>query len=220
MQTNVNTKSKRTCAVCGKPLPQRKSRYCSEVCKKAFDQQREKSSIGKKPRKSPFKTLICPICGKVEERHIKCKLCAACQEEKKKKAYAEWKLRRAAGKTRTIGELYPCEACGKLYMLCSGTQRYCPDCAEKEFSANMRKAAIQRYEAAKSKDPDFLEKRQQRKPLPDADWRACVVCGKAFKSDGTFTLYCSAECKQIGKKAQNIESDKARRINKKNSGNP
>lgn len=210
MEKDVQTRSKRTCAVCGKPLPPGRPRYCSDACEKAFRQQREKSRTGKKPRKAPFKILTCPVCGKVEERPIKSKLCAACQKEKDKRDRKACMERKRAGKARTLGNSYPCEACGKLYILCSGKLRYCPDCAEKEVSANIKMAALQRYEAAKDADPDFLQKRRARRPEADPEWRTCVVCGSPFLRNEAFKLYCSPECQQKGTKAQSRESDKAR----------
>lgn len=210
MEKDVQTRSKRTCAICGNPLPPGRPRYCSDACEKAYAQQREKSRTGKKPRKAPFKILTCPVCGKVEERPIKSKLCAACQKEKDKQNWQAFMERKRAGKARTLGDSYPCEACGKLYILCSGKQRYCPDCAEKEVSSNIKRAALQRYEAAKDADPDFLQKRRARRPEADPEWRTCVVCGSPFRLGEAFKLYCSPECQQKGTKAQSRESDKAR----------
>ena len=37
------------------------------------------------------------------------------------------------GNTRKIGQKYPCEICGKMYLLSSGLQRYCVECAEKHL---------------------------------------------------------------------------------------
>ena len=196
MENDVQTRSKRACAICGKPLPPGRPRYCSESCEKAYTQQREKSRTGKKPRLPPFRMLTCPICGTVEQRHIKSKLCAACQAEKDKKTYAEFVSRSRAGKSRKIGEKYPCEACGQLYVLCSGKQRYCKDCAEKEVGAHVRQAAIDRYNEAKAGDPDFLRKRQERREKADEETRMCVVCGKSFVSSTNLRLYCSKECQE------------------------
>ena len=210
IEKDVQTRSKRTCAICGKPLPPGRPRYCSEDCEKAYAQQREKSRTGKNPRLPPFRMLTCPICGTVEQRHIKSKLCAACQAEKDKKTQAEFVSRSRAGKSRKIGEKYPCEACGQLYVLCGGKQRYCKDCAEKEVGAHYRQAAIDRYNEAKAEDPDFLRKRQERRAKVAEETRMCVVCGKNFVTSTNLRLYCSKECQEKGTHAQNRESDKAR----------
>lgn len=221
IEKDVQTRSKRACAICEKPLPPGRPRYCSEACEKAYAQQREKSRTGKKPRLPPFRMLTCPICGTIEQRHIKSKLCAACQAEKDKKTYAEFVSRSRAGKSRKIGEKYPCEACGQLYVLCSGKQRYCKDCAEKEVGAHVRQAAIDRYNEAKAVDPDFLRKRQERRAKADEETRMCVVCGKIFVSSTNLRLYCSKECQEKGTRAQSRESDKERtRKEPRDRGNP
>ena len=221
MEKDVQTRSKRACAICGNPLPPGRPRYCSEACEKTYAQQREKSRTGKKPRLPPFRMLTCPICGTVEQRHIKSKLCAACQAEKDKKTYAEFVSRSRAGKSRKIGEKYPCEACGKLYVLCSGKQRYCKDCAENEVGAHVRQAAIDRYNEAKDVDPEFLRKRQERRAKADEETRMCVVCGKSFVSSPNLRLYCSKECQEKGTRAQSRESDKERtRKEPRDRGNP
>ena len=92
MEKDVQTRSKRACAICGKPLPPGRPRYCSEACEKAYTQQREKSRTGKKPRLPPFRMLTCPICGTVEQRHIKSNLCSACQDEKNKKNITNYSM--------------------------------------------------------------------------------------------------------------------------------
>ena len=196
------TKDKRECEVCGNQLPPGRSRFCSDECRKSHYAKMEKTRTGKLPRKAPFRLLTCPICGAEEMRHIKSKLCSACQIEQDKKTTREYKERSMAGKARHLGEKYPCEECGEMYILSSGKQRYCPICAPKVVAEHIRNSALQRYEDAKASDPDFLEKRNARRPKRDDEWKTCVVCEKKYLAGRGMTLYCSEDCQSKGLYAQ------------------
>lgn len=126
------------CRICGAPLPQRRKLYCSEECKREGERQQERERSGGRKRKPPFRLLVCPDCGRRVVRPIKSIRCEECQLEADARSNREHKARKRAGMSRKLGELYPCEACGALYQLDAGLQRYCPQCAQEQMINNIR----------------------------------------------------------------------------------
>lgn len=59
--------------------------------------------------------------------------CPRCRAERQTQQNREYQERKKRGNTRKIGQKYPCEICGKMYILSSGLQRYCAECAVKHL---------------------------------------------------------------------------------------
>lgn len=59
--------------------------------------------------------------------------CPRCRAERQAQQNREYKQRKKMGNVRVIGQKYPCEICGKMYVLSSGLQRYCADCAKEHL---------------------------------------------------------------------------------------
>lgn len=127
-----------TCAICGKPVPKPFRVYCSAACAAEGERRAQYSANNSHVRSGIYRWLTCPDCGVTVWRHIKCKRCADCQAEANRIASKEYHAAKSRGHTRIIGDQYPCERCGQLYVLASGRQRYCPDCAAEAVTANVR----------------------------------------------------------------------------------
>lgn len=203
--------AEKVCQICGSPVPNGRLIYCSDDCMEEAERRKEHSRKGQKDRHPPFRLLTCPICGTVSERPIKSKLCEACQHEKDKANNAAYRARKKAGTARNLGSSYPCLACGELYTLTSGKQRYCPRCAAAEIGKNVR-AHHRDYNARKRKeDPSYFPALNRARPAKETI-RICPVCGNAFSASIHHRIYCSDECR----KKKIVENQKAYKKRKKN----
>lgn len=201
--------SPRICPICGLPVPKRRSVYCSDDCMDEAQRRKDHSRKGQKDRHPPFRTLTCPVCGKVSERPIKSKLCEACQREKDKANNAAYRARAKAGTSRHFGDSYPCLACGELYTLTSSKQRYCPSCAAAETKKNIR-AYSRAYNAQKREEnPSYFINLNKARPPKDTI-RICPVCGNSFAASFNYRIYCSDECRQK-KKSENQKMRRERK---------
>ena len=75
----------------------------------------------------------CKECGVTFEGGPRAWYCPRCRAERQAQQNREYKQRKQMGNTRKIGQKYPCEICGKMYVLSSGLQRYCTDCAKEHL---------------------------------------------------------------------------------------
>lgn len=75
----------------------------------------------------------CRECGATFDGGPRAWYCPRCRAERQAQQNREYKQRKKMGNVRVIGQKYPCEICEKMYVLSSGLQRYCADCAEKHL---------------------------------------------------------------------------------------
>lgn len=71
----------------------------------------------------------CKECGATFKGGPRAWYCPRCRAERQAQQNREYQERKKRGSTRKIGQKYPCEICGKMYILSSGLQRYCAECA-------------------------------------------------------------------------------------------
>lgn len=92
--------------------------------------------------------------------------------------------------------------CGGEYVICSGRQKYCPDCAPE---------AILEIDRAQSNawnmENDYCAKRREK---PRSGIKVCVICGREIVP-GTPTVTCSQECASVHRKAAQHRADAKRR---------
>lgn len=187
------------CAVCGKPLPPRRFKYCSDVCQHvAIKKRRSALSPGRHGPK--LKTIICPDCGREAQVYTKSYRCPDCQREANARANAEFKQRKAAGKTRPIGSTDLCQRCGKPYSVEAGPQRYCKDCAEIALKEHYREKGIEYYHEKYDGNQSEKEQRNQKRRLPRYEEIHCRICGKLFIPETRHAVYCSKKCAKEGHK--------------------
>lgn len=142
-----------------------------------------------------YKALTCRACGREYYGHIKTIRCPECQAEADARHNAEYRQRRAAGHNREIWSIDLCERCGAEYIVNSGLQRYCKDCAE-EATRQTRNDASREWNHKAYSDPDKRAKKNENKRAKQKLF-ICAVCGHPFFALGR-QKYCSDECRLIG----------------------
>lgn len=75
----------------------------------------------------------CKECGSTFQGGPRAWYCPRCRAERQAQQNREYKQRKKMGNARAIGQKYPCEICGTMYVLSSGLQRYCTDCAKEHL---------------------------------------------------------------------------------------
>lgn len=162
----------RVCRDCGESYrPQ--SRY-QKLCPACRAKARDKSVV--LPRQ-------CRQCGITFDGGPRAWYCPACRADRKKAADRRQKR---YGPARSLGSVDQCIVCGGDYVIMSGTQRYCPQCAPAAVTAIDRKAALDWIDANQAR---HSANRARSKP----SYRPCIICGKTFVAQ-TPSVTCSPEC--------------------------
>lgn len=104
---------------------------------------------------------VCKNCGKTFTGAPRSMYCPKCSEERKKAQKRVYNERAKYGTTRKIGQEYPCEICGELYILVSGSQRFCKKCAEIRSKEVTKALAIERYNRKKDKTNPARQSRRR-----------------------------------------------------------
>lgn len=163
----------RTCSGCGKIIPAKGESYYCDECRLAI-----KRGVVVRPR-------ICKECGSTFDGGPRAWYCPRCRKEREAARAAKY---RKEGFTRHLGDEYICERCGKPYILESGRQRYCKECAPVAIkdAVNPLKREYQR-----NYDPDHAKRRAVKEGN-----RLCVICGKPIPPDraGLPIVTCSEAC--------------------------
>lgn len=193
--------NERVCAVCGKPLPPRRMKYCSDECRKADENQR-RSAMTQGRHGPKRQMLICQDCGREALVYPKSIRCPDCQKEADDRALADFRRRKAAGKTRPIGSVDICQRCGQPYTVNAGLQKYCKACAGEALREHNRVKALELYHDKYDGNPEEKERRSKKRRLPRYSPILCRVCGSEFIPETRHAAYCSPKCADIGHKAQ------------------
>lgn len=143
----------------------------------------------------------CQLCGVSFLGGPSAQYCSDCRLERQREQNRKYKR---LGSSRKLGSKDLCEICGKPYIVNSGTQKYCKDCADEAIKAKDRAKAMQWY----TKNTTAKERREVRRagtaPI------ACVICGKLFVPH-TKSRACSEQCKAIYAKMQMANWEKEHR---------
>lgn len=169
-----------------------------------------KPSRRKDGSRDGLRVFVCRDCGKEVYGSIKSIRCADCQLAADKKHNAEYKKRRRNGTARKIGEMYPCEACGKLYELQSGLQRYCKACAKTSTRENIRQS-VRGYMDDYRASEHGKEIIRANRPVPKVITVSCAVCGKPFTAQKGTDKTCSDTCRAQYKSRYLKDYDAARK---------
>lgn len=136
-------------------------------------------------RATTIRPRTCRECGVTFDggpRAWYCPSCRAIRQKENAKRY------RQNGPARHLGSIDRCIICGKEYVVKSGGQHYCPDCAE-EAVRQLDREASKRWNA----ENNFYEQRARQ---PRSGQKVCVICGKPI-SPGTARVTCSEECDKL-----------------------
>lgn len=136
-------------------------------------------------RATTIRPRTCRECGVTFDGGPRAWYCPSCRAVRQKEAAARY---RKNGVDRPLGSIDHCTVCGKEYVVKSGRQRYCPECADDAVRQQDRMAS-RRWNA----ENNFYKKRSQQ---PRSGQKVCVICGKPI-SPGTPRITCSDECDRL-----------------------
>lgn len=148
------------------------------------------------------KDRICKQCGKTFPGGPRAWYCPECRDVRKRQQAAI--RRQRLGPNRPLGSIDHCAVCGKEYIVRSGLQKYCKDCAKAAVAEKDRAASLAYYRDNKDAiNPTRYEKRRVKE-------KTCVVCGKTFDPHGASAETCSDDCKIARKRQKQQEADRKR----------
>lgn len=136
-------------------------------------------------RATTIRPRTCHECGAIFDGGPRAWYCPSCRTVRQKEAAARY---RKNGVDRPLGSIDHCTVCGKEYVVKSGRQRYCPECADDAVRQQDRMASKQ-WNA----ENNFYEERSQRSR---SGQKVCVICGKPVPP-GTPRITCSDECDRL-----------------------
>ena len=156
-------------------------------------------------RSTTLRPRTCRTCGDIFPGGPRAWYCPDCRAEREK---ARRRKYRASGFSRHLGDIDNCVVCGKEYVVCSGLQKYCPDCAPEAVREIDREQSI-RW----NRENDYYAKREE---TPRRGVKICVVCGREIApGTGTATVTCSPECADARRKEIQHRADAKRRSRSK-----
>lgn len=138
-------------------------------------------------KKSVVRIRTCTVCGREFPGYPSSRYCPECGAERKREVNAKCKR---MGPRRPLGSMDKCAVCGKEYVVKSGLQKYCPECAHEAIRAADRKKSIEWNR--KNTTP---ERRKAERKIAAAEIE-CVVCGKKFVPTSRTTT-CSDACRGL-----------------------
>jgi predicted nucleic acid-binding Zn ribbon protein len=127
----------------------------------------------------------CRECGTTFDGGPRAWYCPSCRKNRQKEVAARY---RKNGPNRSLGSIDHCIVCGKEYVVKSGRQRYCPDCAE-DAVRQLDREASKKWNA----ENNFYERRSQQ---PRCGQKICVICGNPVPP-GTPRITCSPKCNKL-----------------------
>lgn len=147
-------------------------------------------------RKSVYRERVCVDCGASFMGYPRSKRCPTCAAQAKRDQGGK---RRKQGTIRPLGSVDICENCGAEYIVNSGRQRYCKQCAKTVVAQTIRrhKAAYNREHSAAQR----IHKQEMR-----TENKVCVICGKAFGKRGV-SVTCSEKCANRLKQIRQAKAD-------------
>lgn len=147
-------------------------------------------------KKTVIRNRVCRQCGVSFPGGPRAWYCPSCRAERRREAD---KRHKRTGSARLLGSTDTCQRCGKEYIVESGLQKYCKECAVAAVGETVR-AHKRAYNA------DNREALNAHKQAMRQDRKVCVICGKVFDAD-TATVTCSSACADALKKRRQEEAD-------------
>lgn len=169
----------RKCVKCGAPFERRyEDQFLCEACA-----AKSKANFAVK-----LKDRTCRTCGTTFKGGPRAWYCPTCRAERER---VSRRKRNQHPPRRKLGSIDQCENCGKDYIVNSGLQRYCPECAP--LMAQKKRNLISREWNKEHLDREAIKAdRAQASSI-----RFCSVCGKEFSAEDAVVFQldiCSPEC--------------------------
>lgn len=170
-----------------------------KMCGAVFEggkEQRLCPACRRESRDTVLRDRTCRSCGATFPGGPRAWYCPVCRG--KRRAESD-RRRRKLGAARPLGSIAQCEVCGKDYVVKSGRQRYCPECAPETIRDNANARTAQNTSA--HREEISARKRELREGS-----NICKVCGEVLP-DGGMSVTCSVECADILRRYRNAEAD-------------
>lgn len=152
---------KRICQICGRIFDGDPAALKCPECVKA-------------QTRTTLRERTCNTCSKTFFGGPGARYCPDCRAARQRAQSRECKARRRTGNVRAIGSTDFCVICGKPYVVMSGLQKYCPDCAPQAYREIDREQS-----RAWNKSHTTPESRREKRYAATAPL-VCAVCGKTF----------------------------------------
>ncbi len=181
----------RVCQVCGVTF---EGRPAALKCPKCADLS----------KRSVIRPRTCRQCGQTFPGGPRAWYCPRCREERTRERDRRHKRQ---GPVRHLGDIDLCIVCGKPYIVKSGRQKYCPDCAPAAVREIDRAQAAEWAAANTTPEGRWLARHAASAEL------VCPVCGKTFRQDPRRApaKTCSPECSKEYHRRQAAQFDTAHR---------
>ena len=147
-------------------------------------------------RNSSIRERVCIDCGVTFLGGPRAMRCLACRAQRNKERD---RIHKKIGTARKIGSIDCCERCGAEYVVNSGRQRYCKNCAAEAVAETVRRHKREYME-------EYSKAHVAEKEANRSFNKICVICGKIF-DDSTPTVTCSEECADALRKKRMREAD-------------
>lgn len=164
---------RRKCLSCGAEFKGRPDATLCAICA-----QKSKDSTHMRLR-------VCRQCGAEFYGGPRAWYCPDCRRIRQREAD---KRHRQHGTARPIGSTDICKICGKAYIVYSGNQKYCPDCAPEAVAEIKRKSSAEWNRS----HIDYAQQKADRHAA--AAQIPCAICGKPFIPSNGGPLTCSPAC--------------------------
>lgn len=158
---------------------------CGELFNASKNEQRLCDDCIAAAKSTTIRPRTCRECGAIFDGGPRAWYCPSCRVMRRKETD---KRCRRNGPLRPLGSIDHCTVCGKEYVVNSGRQKYCPDCAE-EAVRQLDREASKKWNS----ENNFYQQRYQQ---PRNGQKICVICGKPIPP-GTSRVTCSPECNKL-----------------------
>lgn len=178
---------RRVCKYCGREYEGDPNGVCCPDCAAA-------------QRKTSIRERVCCVCGKTFPGGPSARYCPECRRERQKEINRRHKKN---GPARKLGSTDLCAVCGNPYIVASGLQKYCKDCAAEAIRKRDNERSLEWNRANTTPEQRRLERNRAIAQIP------CVICGKLFTPRPGGNNTCSPECSQKRRKQKHAEWEKA-----------
>lgn len=136
----------------------------------------------------------CVICGSKFAGAIQAKYCPECKCQRKLESLRKHYANKKNGTAKKIGEMFPCELCGKPIVRKSASHKYCEECVVKRklkeiTCAGCGKLIIRQFSGQKYCD----DCRKKKNKFDIGEAMECEICGKPITRKSASHLFCE-EC--------------------------
>lgn len=162
--------------------------------------------------KSTLAERTCRECGEAFRGGPRAWYCPECRTERKRRHGREAAARKRAGKVRPIGSTDTCAVCGEPYVVEGGLQKYCKQCAPE---------AVKLIDNAQSRDWNANNRERINELRRIGKYTlTCKICGSSFHGTSERCVYCSDDCRKIGRREiSRVTEAKRRQLVRERSGN-